>query len=266
MVKGEVLPKASIQAQRVQLETAFNRAQMRGHSLSQALEPSMRHGDRGYYDGRRGLHQGTYRWGAKPSPTELAAFKRDVWDPVVGGSNYSDVGWGPMTGNASAGQAALQYGKGTPGYRIKQGGDTYFREGPFRQLPAMNTTVAQQQSPIAAVAPQRANLENLNQVMGLTRQLAPGGIAPETMRQSGNFEDDRLRSAMHPAPRQATPINWQRVGAQQSGFPNVSPVSTQLGQQLGLNDIDPMLDQIVQQWVAQTIGVGSVPMPRPRPR
>src|SRR5262249_57192163 len=46
------------------------------------------------------------------------------------GSNLSDVGYGPMTGNASANVAAHQFAKGDPGYQL-QAGDAYFREGPF---------------------------------------------------------------------------------------------------------------------------------------
>jgi hypothetical protein len=47
---------------------------------------------------------------------------------VLGGSNLSDVGYGPMTGNASADVAAHQFAKGDPGYQL-QAGDAYFREG-----------------------------------------------------------------------------------------------------------------------------------------
>ena len=44
--------------------------------------------------------------------------------------DLSDVGYGPMTGNASADVAAHQFAKGDPGYQL-QAGDAYFREGPF---------------------------------------------------------------------------------------------------------------------------------------
>jgi hypothetical protein len=40
------------------------------------------------------------------------------------------VGYGPVTGNASADVAAHQFAKGDPGYQL-QAGDAYFREGPF---------------------------------------------------------------------------------------------------------------------------------------
>ena len=46
---------------------------------------------------------------------------------VLRGSNLSDVGYGPMTGNASADVAAHQFAKGDRGYRL-QAGDAYFRE------------------------------------------------------------------------------------------------------------------------------------------
>jgi len=53
-----------------------------------------------------------------------------VLTSVLRGSNLSDVGYGPMTGNASTDVAAHQFAKGDPGYRL-QAGDAYFREGPF---------------------------------------------------------------------------------------------------------------------------------------
>lgn len=143
MVNGEVGSNASIQAQRVQLETAFNRAQYRGQSLAHALLPSYRRGDAGYYDGRSA--NGTYRASARPTPAQLMRFKTQVWDPVMAGSNTSDVGWGPMTGNASAGVAANQFRRGTLGYKM-QGGDTYFRElvRPGVGLPTLQTQTAAQ--------------------------------------------------------------------------------------------------------------------------
>ena len=264
MVKGEVLPKASIQAQRIQLESAFNRAQMRGHSLSQALEPSMRRGDRGYYDGRRGLHQGTYRWGAKPTTAELDRFKREVWDPVVAGSNYSDIGMGPMTGNASAGQAALQFRKGTPGYRVKAGGDTYFREGPFRQLPtlpsnnAATTAQAVTEPQRFTASPYDKSFTDLYRTVG---QLAPGGLPTQDWRRSTNVEQQDGAIPMDPSTSGSSPetrSDWMAG--------NQSPQrATLMATQLGSNDIDPLLDQLARQWAQQTMA-GPVPMPRPRPR
>jgi hypothetical protein len=129
MVNGEVGLSASPRAQIVQLETAFNRAQARGTSLNHALMPSLRRGDAGYYDGRS--QHPTYGVSRKPTPQQIEKFKREVWDPVMKGSNLSDIGWGPMTGNASGSVARDQFAKGTQGYKMA-GGDTYFREGPFK--------------------------------------------------------------------------------------------------------------------------------------
>lgn len=145
MVNGEVEPNASVQVQRVQLETAFNRAQSRRQSLAHALLPSLRRGDAGYYDGLRGMYAGTYRMRARPTPAQLMRFKTQVWDPVMAGSNLSDVGWGPMTGNASAGVAARQFRRGTLGYKLP-GGDTYFREAIPRgyRFPTIGSMVAYQ--------------------------------------------------------------------------------------------------------------------------
>jgi hypothetical protein len=142
MVAGEVGLNAPVDVQRTQLETAFNRAQYRGQSLAHALLPSRRRGDPGYYDGLRGPGTGTYATSKRPTPQQLMRFKTQVWDPVVAGSNTSDIGWGPMTGNASAGVAANQFRRGTLGYKMR-GGDTYFRElvRPGQLLPTMQNTM-----------------------------------------------------------------------------------------------------------------------------
>jgi hypothetical protein len=133
MVKGELGGNASTRQKIVQLETAFNRAQYRGHSLGQALLDT-RSGSQGYYDGNS-AHP-TYRVSAKPTPQEVAQFKREVWDPVMKGSNLSDIGYGPMTGNASQDLAGRQMQR-MHGYTM-QTGESYFREGPFRSpLPAL---------------------------------------------------------------------------------------------------------------------------------
>jgi hypothetical protein len=137
MVNGEVGSKAPVAAQRVQLETAFNRAQYRNQSLGHALL-SVGQSRHGYYARQ------TYKPSARPSPQQLMRFKTQVWDPVVGGSNLSDVGWGPMTGNASAGVAANQFRRGTLGYKMR-GGDTYFRE---LVRPGQGLPMRQPQTPI----------------------------------------------------------------------------------------------------------------------
>jgi Phage tail lysozyme len=131
MVQGEVGANAPLKARTVQLETAFNRAQARGHSLSQALLSVAEDPKRGYYA------RDTYH---PVSKEDVAKFKRDVLAPVMAGSNQSDVGYGPMTGNASGSVAAHQFARGTPGYKLP-GGDTYFREGPFTHpFPRLPTT------------------------------------------------------------------------------------------------------------------------------
>jgi hypothetical protein len=125
MVNGEVGKNAPTQAKIVQLETAFNRAYQRGQSLDQVLAVHMRRGDGGYYAGN------TYSREAMPSNAEIEQFKNDVLGPVMQGSNLSDVGYGPMTGNASGSVAAHQFAR-QHGYHL-QGGDSYFREGPFNR-------------------------------------------------------------------------------------------------------------------------------------
>jgi len=133
MVKGEVgFGKTPLEHQQVQLETAFNRAQARGHSLSQALLSIDEDPRRGYYAGGR---QGTYSRPA--SAKEIEAFRKNVLDPVMKGSNLSDRGFGPMTGNASAQVAAHQFAKGTPGYKLGQ--ESYFNEERGRHLAALKS-------------------------------------------------------------------------------------------------------------------------------
>jgi hypothetical protein len=138
MVKGEVLGNATKEARIAQLETAFNRAQMRGHSLDQALLSVSEDPRRGYYAGLNAPGGGTYGPRSNVSPQELEEFKRDILGPVLAGSNLSDTGQGPMTGNASAGVARNQIAHGTPYQNWGgQGGDVLFREGPLRDLPRL---------------------------------------------------------------------------------------------------------------------------------
>jgi hypothetical protein len=150
MVDGEVGRNASTQAKIVQLETAFNRAQMRSTSLSQALwtHNAFGHGQAGYYPTTT-MNAGHL----PPNQAALDAFNRDVLGPVLSGSNLSDIGYGPMTGNASAGVAGNQYGKGTPGYKLR-GGDSYFREGPLKTLPTAPSVTVPMKAPEAPAAPQ----------------------------------------------------------------------------------------------------------------
>lgn len=124
MVNGEVGKLAPLPVKIVQAETAFNRAQARGQSLTQVLLSVGEDPRDGYYA------IDTYCHRAEPSDEDVLIFAKAVIDPIMRGSNLSDVGYGPMTGNASAGVAAHQFARGTPGYQL-QAGDAYFREGPF---------------------------------------------------------------------------------------------------------------------------------------
>ena len=124
MVFGEVGRQAPLPVKIIQLETAFNRAQARGQTLAHVLLSVKESPADGYYA------VDTYSAEAEPTAEEVEAFKNTVLAAVLHGSNLSDVGYGPMTGNASAGVAAHQFAKGDPGYQL-QAGDAYFREGPF---------------------------------------------------------------------------------------------------------------------------------------
>jgi hypothetical protein len=124
MVFGEVGRDAPLPVKIIQLETAFNRAQARGQALAHVLMSVKESPSDGYYA------IDTYCAAAEPTPEEVETFKTTVLTAVLHGSNLSDVGYGPMTGNASAGVAAHQFAKGDPGYQL-QAGDAYFREGPF---------------------------------------------------------------------------------------------------------------------------------------
>jgi hypothetical protein len=124
MVFGEVGRHAPLPVKIIQLETAFNRAQARGQTLAHVLLSVKESPSDGYYA------VDTYCAAAEPTPEEVGTFEKTVLAAVLRGSNLSDVGYGPMTGNASAEVAAHQFAKGDPGYRL-QSGDAYFREGPF---------------------------------------------------------------------------------------------------------------------------------------
>jgi hypothetical protein len=123
-VFGEVGRDAPLPVKIIQLETAFNRARTRGQTLAHVLLSIKESPSDGYYA------IDTYCPAAEPTPEEVETFKKTVLTAVLRGSNLSDVGYGPMTGNASADAAAHQFAKGDPGYQL-QAGDAYFREGPF---------------------------------------------------------------------------------------------------------------------------------------
>jgi hypothetical protein len=123
MVFGEVGRHAPLPVKIIQLETAFNRAQARGQTLAHVLLSVRESPSDGYYAIE------TYSAAAEPTPEEVETFEKTVLKAVLHGSNLSDVGYGPMTGNASADVATHQFAK-DPGYQL-QAGDAYFREGPF---------------------------------------------------------------------------------------------------------------------------------------
>jgi len=124
MVFGEVGRYAPLPVKIIQLETAFNRAHARAQTLAHVLLSVKESPNDGYYAIE------TYSAAAEPTPEEVETFEKTVLAAVLHGSNLSDVGYGPMTGNASADVAAHQFAKGDPGYQL-QAGDAYFREGPF---------------------------------------------------------------------------------------------------------------------------------------
>jgi hypothetical protein len=124
MVFGEVGRYAPLPVEIIQLETAFNRAQARAQTLAHVLLSVKESPNDGYYAIE------TYCAAAEPTPEEVETSEKTVLAAVLHGSNLSDVGYGPMTGNASADVAAHQFAKGDPGYQL-QAGDAYFREGPF---------------------------------------------------------------------------------------------------------------------------------------
>jgi hypothetical protein len=130
MVFGEVGRDAPLKVKIVQLESAFNRAQARGQSLAHVLLSVTEDSDGGYYAGVDAPGGGTYGPAATPTAQEVSSFAQEVLSPVMRGSNLSDVGDGPMTGNASGKVAEHQFKEGMSGYHLA-GGDSYFREGPF---------------------------------------------------------------------------------------------------------------------------------------
>jgi hypothetical protein len=102
MVFGEVGRHAPLPVKIIQLETAFNRAQARGQTLAHVLLSVKESPSDDYYA------VDTYCAAAEPTPEEVETFEKTVLTAVLRGSNLSDVGYGPMTGNASADVAAHQ--------------------------------------------------------------------------------------------------------------------------------------------------------------
>jgi hypothetical protein len=121
MVYGEVGRTAPRETQMAQLESAFNRAQQRGQSVSHVLLSVAEDPKRGYYP------SATYH---PVSQKDVERFKTEVLAPVLAGS---DLGHG-MTGNASGSVAAHQFAKGAHGFHLRAAGGTkesYFMEGPI---------------------------------------------------------------------------------------------------------------------------------------
>ena len=93
MVRGEVGLGRDRVREIIQLETAFNRAQAREHSLGKALL-STGESKAGYYDPK------TYRQAA--TPEQIKYFRENILNPVLAGSNEGERFLGkPPTGNAS---------------------------------------------------------------------------------------------------------------------------------------------------------------------
>ena len=111
MVKGEVGPSAPHDTKVVQLETAFNRAMARGHSLRQALLSTSEDRVRGYYQGGP---NGTF---SRPvTAAEFEDFIKNILPEILGGSNRSEQLLGFVaTGNASPPTSTAQFARGTRG-------------------------------------------------------------------------------------------------------------------------------------------------------
>ena len=113
MVKGEVGWSAPHDTKVVQLETAFNRAMARGHSLAQALLSTSEDRVRGYYQGGQ---NGTY---SRPvTAAEFEDFKKNILPELLAGSNKSEeLLHFIATGNASPPTSTAQFRRGTQGAR-----------------------------------------------------------------------------------------------------------------------------------------------------
>ena len=132
MVKGEVGWNAPQDTKLVQIETAFNRAMARGHSVAQALLSVSEDPRRGYYAGGA---NGTY---SRPvTPAEFEDFKKTILLELLAGSNKSQELLGFIaTGNASPPVSTAQFAKGTQGGNLPTGlpnhPESYFHEPPFK--------------------------------------------------------------------------------------------------------------------------------------
>jgi len=95
MVRGEVgLGGKDRVKEIIQLESAFNRAHVRGQSLQHVLLSTGEDKSRGYYDPK------TY--GKAATPEQIRYFQENILKPVLAGSNEGERFLGkPPTGNAS---------------------------------------------------------------------------------------------------------------------------------------------------------------------
>jgi hypothetical protein len=130
MIRGEVGKDAPLSSHVIMVETVFNRCQMQGHSLEHGLL-SVAESPAGYYAADTYGHGGAY---------SREDFIAKVLNPVMAGSNISDKGFGPMTGNASGSVAAHEIAQGIKGYKIPASGgaqETIFAEPPLKPLPRL---------------------------------------------------------------------------------------------------------------------------------
>jgi hypothetical protein len=131
MVKGEVGWEAPNDTKFVQAETAFNRAQVRGHSLARALLSKSENFVHGYYQG--GAH-GTY---SRPvTAAQLEDFKMNFLPGLVAGSSRSEALLHFIaTGNASPPISTQQFANGMQGGNLDSAiphhPESYFHEPPF---------------------------------------------------------------------------------------------------------------------------------------
>jgi hypothetical protein len=134
MVKGEVGWNAPDSTKMVQLETPFNRAMARGHSLARVLLSTSEGGIHGYYQGGA---NGTY---SRPvTAAEFVDFKKNFLPKIIAGSNEAETLCGFIaTGNASPPTSTAQYASGTQGHDLPTGmpghPESYFKEGPFLHI------------------------------------------------------------------------------------------------------------------------------------
>jgi hypothetical protein len=117
-----------------------------------------------------------------------------------------------------------------------------------------------------ALMPQRLSDQQASEMEGLVNtqaKLAPRGLPWQQYRQSENFED-----VSGPHTLSQDEVRNQEVEQARAQPPGRVPI-TAMSRAAGFGDIDPLIDQLAQQWAMQTMGggnVGAVPMPRPRPR